>query len=208
MKLAIIGVGNVGGALGEAAVRAGHEVTLAAADPQNAHKVAAEIGARGADSVAEAAAGADVVVLAVPYKAAADVVRQIDSPGSGTTIVDVTNPVNDTYDDLIAHPSAAEELQALTPERKVVKAFNTIFASRHTDPTQDGRPLDAFYAGDDDVAKATVAELARSLGYRPIDAGGLRMARSLEEMAFVNITLNARNDWPWQSAWNLAGTPD
>ena len=86
------------------------------------------------------------------------------------------------------------------PGASVVKAFNTIFASRHAAPTEDGMPLDAFIAGDDSAAKTTVAELATSLGYRPIDAGGLRMSRSLEEMAFLNITLNAANGWPWQSA--------
>jgi predicted dinucleotide-binding enzyme len=87
----------------------------------------------------------------------------------------------------------------------VVKAFNTIFAGRHADPTESGAPLDAFIAGDDPVAKEKVGELASSLGYRVVDAGGLRMARTLEEMAFLNITLNAVNGWPWQSGWKLVG---
>jgi predicted dinucleotide-binding enzyme len=55
------------------------------------------------------------------------------------------------------------------------------------------------------LAAATVAQLLTSLGFRPVDAGGLRMARSLEELAFLNITLNVRNGWSWQSAWKLAG---
>src|SRR5215213_9069302 len=196
MKLAIVGVGNVGAAFARAAVGAGHEVTVAASRQENARRVAGEVGAQPADSVTEAAAGADAVVLAVPYAAAADLVRQLDD---GTTVIDVTNPVSDAGDDLVARPSAAEELQGATTGAKVVKAFNTLFASRLGDPTEDGVPLDAFYAGDDDAAKATVAELASSLGYRPIDAGGLRMARSLEEMALLNISLNARNGWSWQS---------
>lgn len=202
MKLAVVGVGNVGAAFARAAVGAGHEVTVSASRPENARRVAGEVGAQPADSVLEAAAGADAVVLAVPYREAGDLVRQLDD---GATVIDVTNPVSDGGDDLVAHPSAAEELQGAAPGAKVVKAFNTIFASRLGDPTEDGAPLDAFYAGDDDAAKATVAELARSLGYRPIDAGGLRMARSLEEMALLNISLNARNGWSWQSGWKLAG---
>lgn len=202
MRLAMVGVGNVGRNLADAAVKAGHEVTLAAAHPEKAREVAGEIGASAAGSVAEAAAGADAVVLAVPYLAADDVVRQLDA---GATIIDVTNPLSEAYDDLVAEPSAAEELQAAAPGAKVVKAFNTIFASRHGNPAEGGAPLDAFYAGDDDAAKATTAELARSLGYRPIDVGGLRMARSLEEMAFLNISLNVRNDWSWQSGWKLVG---
>ena len=67
---------------------------------------------------------------------------------------------------------------------KVVKGFNTIFASRHASPTEDSVPLDAFLAGDDATAKAMATELASSLGYRVIDVGGLRMARALEDMAF------------------------
>ncbi len=123
----------------------------------------------------------------------------------GLTVIDSTNPLNDTYSDLVGQPSGAEELQAAAPNARIVKAFNTILAARHANPTEGGAGLDAFYAGDDADAKAQVAELASSLGYRPIDAGGLRMARSLEEMAFLNISLYARNDWPWQSAWKLAG---
>ena len=87
----------------------------------------------------------------------------------------------------------------------MVKAFNTILASRHADPTEGGTPLDAFIAGDDAAAKQKSGELASSLGYRVVDAGSLRMARSLEEMAFLNITLNAANGWPWQSGLKLVG---
>jgi len=77
--------------------------------------------------------------------------------------------------------------------------------TRYSDPTEGGQPLDAFIAADDDVAKTAVSSLAESLGYRVIDAGGLRMARSLEEMAFLNISLNATNGWSWQSGWKLVG---
>ncbi len=60
-------------------------------------------------------------------------------------------------------------------------------------------------AGDDAAAKARVVEVATSLGFAPMDAGGMRLARALEEMAFLNITLNATNGWAWQSAWQLVG---
>jgi predicted dinucleotide-binding enzyme len=87
----------------------------------------------------------------------------------------------------------------------VVKAFNTVFASRLNDPVIDGVPLDGFYAGDDETAKEVVAALLAEMGFRPIDAGELLAARALELMAFLNITLNARNGWPWQSGWKLLG---
>ena len=87
----------------------------------------------------------------------------------------------------------------------VVKAFNTVFAGRYAAPTENGESLQVLLAGDDADARARVAELATSLGFAPIDAGGLRQARALEEMAFLNITLNATNGWAWQSAWQLVG---
>jgi len=206
MRIAIIGTGNVGGGLAAAAVRAGHDVVISASTLESAQNAAAAAGAAAAASNVDAVRGADVVVLAVPHGAVAGIVAELGDALTGAVVVDATNPVNDTYTDLVTGgTSAAEQLQAQLPGASVVKAFNTIFASRHADPTEDGTPLDAFIAGDDTAAKAKVGELASSLGYRVIDAGGLRMARTLEEMAFLNITLNAANGWPWQSGWKLVG---
>jgi hypothetical protein len=121
-------------------------------------------------------------------------------------VVDATNPLNDTYSDLaIAGTSGAEAVQAAVGDVPVVKALNTVFASRYATPTEDGAPLQVLMAGDDADAKARVAELATSLGFAPVDAGGLRLARSLEEIAFLDITLNASNGWAWQSAFQLVG---
>lgn len=205
MKLAIIGSGNVGRGIGAAAVRAGHDVVLTAADPANAAAAADAIGATAASSNPDAVTDADVVVLAVPYSAAAGIVGELGERLAGTVLVDATNPLNESYSGLATDTSAAEEIQAAAPAAKVVKAFNTIFAVRHADPAEGDAPLDAFGAGDDDAAKDKVADLARSLGYRWIDAGGLGMARALEQMAFLNISLNARNGWPWRSGWKLVG---
>ena len=180
MKIGIIGVGNVGGALSAAAGKAGHSVTLAARNPENAAKVAADTGATAAESVRDAAAGADVVVLAVPASAAAAVVAELGDAASGLVVVDATNPLDDTYSDLTTiGTSVAEQLATAAPDVKVVKGFNTLFASRHESPSEDGQPLDAFLAGDDEGAKQTVATLASSLGYRPVDAGSLRMSRTI-----------------------------
>ena len=206
MRIAILGAGNVGGGLAAAAVRAGHGVVISASTRESAQSGAAAAGAAAAASNVEAVRGADVVVLAVPHGAVAGIVAELGDALTGAVVVDATNPVNDTYTDLVTGgTSAAEQLQAQLPGASVVKAFNTIFASRHADPTEDGTPLDAFIAGDDAAAKAKAGELASSLGYRVVDAGGLRMARTLEEMAFLNITLNAANGWPWQSGWKLVG---
>ena len=65
--------------------------------------------------------------------------------------------------------------------------------------------MDGFLAGNDAGAKQKVSELLSGIGYRPIDAGALSAARALEQLAFLNISLNAANGWSWQSAWKLAG---
>ncbi|MFD9704472.1 NADPH-dependent F420 reductase [Lentzea sp. NPDC059081] len=203
MRVAIIGAGNVGAGLATAAVTAGHEVTVAAAHHENALKVAEHVGGKAA-ATAEAARDADVIVLAVPASAAAAVLAEIDSPGA--VVLDATNPLNDTLSDLTTSATShAEDLAAAAPGVKLVKAFNTVFASRLGAPSEDGQPLDGYYAGDDDAAKDLAAKLLASLGFRPVDAGSLRMARSLEELAFLNVSLNARNGWAWQSGWRLAG---
>jgi 8-hydroxy-5-deazaflavin:NADPH oxidoreductase len=206
MRIAIIGAGNVGSGFGRAAVGVGHDVVLAAAHPEKARAVAAEIGATAAQSPTAAVEGAQVVLLAVPGAEAPVVAAQIAPGLSGAVIVDVSNPLNATYSDLaVESTSGAEDVQRRAGDTPVVKAFNTIFASRYAAPTENGQPLHVLLAGDDAAAKQTVAELASSLGFAPIDAGGLRQARSLEEIAFLNITLNATKGWAWQSAFQLVG---
>lgn len=206
MKIAVIGAGNVGASLARAAVSAGHSVTISAASAEKAAQVAEGVGAVAAPSNVAAVEGADLVVLAVPHSAVAAVAGEVRAAVAGTTIVDATNPLNDTYTDLVIEGvSGAGDLQALVPDSPVVKAFNTSFASRYAAPAQDGRALPVFIAGDDAAAKATVGELASSLGFQSLDVGGLRQARGLEELAFINIGLNAANGWAWQSAWTLVG---
>jgi predicted dinucleotide-binding enzyme len=206
MRIAIIGAGNVGGGLARAAVAAGHDVVLGAAHPDKARATAEATGARAAESNVAAVEGAQVVVLAVPGTTAPAVVGELAPALGGAVVVDATNPLDDTYSDLaIAGTSGAEAVQQAAGAVPVVKAFNTVFANRYAAPTENGEPLQVLLAGDDDAAKARVAELATSLGFAPLDAGGLRQARSLEEIAFLDITLNATRGWAWQSAFQLVG---
>ena len=121
-------------------------------------------------------------------------------------MVDATNPLTaDSSRLTVTDRSAAEMLQEQLPSARVVKAFNTVFASKQAAPEVDGTQLDGFYAGDDQAAKARVRDWLAAIGYRPIDAGNLSAARALEHMAFLNISLNARNGWSWQSGWKLVG---
>ena len=135
--------------------------------------------------------------------------RSVTALGSkldGKVIVDVTNRV-DTQDpgSVLDGTSSAEQIQRRVPNARVVKAFNYAFASRMADPNVDETRLDAYVAGDDDDAKRKVEEFARSIGFRPIDAGPLAMARALEGMALLNILLQIKHKWPWQSGWKMIG---
>ena len=206
MQIAIIGSGDVGTALAGSFVRAGHSVTLSAAPPEEAAAAAEATGATAARSNREAIEGAAVVVLAVPYAAVGDIVAELGTALHGKTVIDVTNRLNvDNPAAAIDGTSNAEQIQGLVPSAPVVKAFNTALAARQADPVVDGVQLDGFVAGDDADAKAAVLDLVRSIGFRPIDTGPLVMARALEAMAVLNISLQIRNNWPWQAGWKLVG---
>ena len=202
MKIAIIGAGNVGSALGASAVKAGHTVSISASKAESAERAAGESGARAARTNREAVEGAEMVILAVPGDAVDAVIGELGDALSGLIVVDVTNQMSPEA----LCESAAERIQKKAPKARVVKAFNTAFAVHHADPQVDGTSVDAFAAGDDAEAKAAVLRLADQIGFRAVDAGGLKMARALEGMALLNIQLNMRgDDWSWQSGWKLVG---
>lgn len=206
MNIAIIGAGNVGKALAGASVKAGHRLTVSSEHPENAQFLADQVGARAVASNRDAVAAADIVLLAVPYDAALDVVEELAGALDGKIVVDATNQVRPDVSGLIYEgTSVAEMIQARAPKAKVVKAFNTALAARQAEPTVEDTKLDGYVAGDDAQAKATVLDYVRSLGFHPIDAGPLVMARALEAMALLNIFLQVRNGWSWESGWKLVG---
>ncbi len=206
MEIAIIGAGNAGRALAGSSVRAGHSVTLSAAEPEHAAAVAREVGARAVGSNRSAVEDAELVVLAVPTPALDAVLAELGEDLDGKVVVDATNRMNpDDPGAVLDGSSNAEQIQGRVPGARVVKAFNTAFAARQADPVVDGVQLDGFVAGDDQPAKQQVLELVRAIGFRPIDAGPLSMARALEAMAALNIMLQIWNGWPWQAGWKLVG---
>jgi len=205
MRVAMIGSGNVGRALGRGLRAAGHDMTFSAAHPERAEAAAADVGGKAASSNAEAARDADLVILAMPFTAGEAVAHDIAQSVSGKAVVDVTNAGATTVSELAPGArSAAEAFARWLPDAHVVKAFNTAFAGRLANPVQDGRPLDGFVAGDDAAAKAAVMALVDDVGFASVDGGPLANAAMLEGMAMLNIWLNANNGWDWTSAWRLA----
>ncbi len=202
MNIAIIGAGSVGTALATTMIRAGHQVIVSATDPAHAQQAAETSGARAAQDNTAAVRDADVIVLAIPFVTAGKAVATEIAPFvEGKVVIDATNPIAPDYQGLATDgTSAAETFQELLPGAKVVKAFNSILASRMADP---GEGVDAYIAADDEEAKRQVLSLADSLGFRPLDVGPLSFSRYLEGMAFMNIALNASNGWSWVSTWKL-----
>lgn len=192
MNISIFGTGNMARGLAVLFAGAGHRVTVASRDDEKASTVAAELGngVRGA-SFADAAASAETVVLAVPYDAAADVIAA-GGGLAGKTVIDITNPMTADFSGLsVGHTtSAAEEIQKQAPSARVVKAFNTIFASvLQNGGAAGGKPATVFVAGDDAEARRNVAALAASVGFSAVETGGLASARYLEPVAGLNIAL-------------------
>ena len=204
MNISIIGAGNVGMALAGSLARAGHTVTISASTTEHAVTAAASTGATAVGSTAEAIAASDVVILAVPATAFPSIALESGTSLDGKVVIDVAN--RPTPDPAGATDAIAEELQRALPNAHVVKAFNTAFASRQADPKVGGLLADGFVAGDDAVSKATVLDLVSSIGFRPVDAGTLAAARTLEGMAWLNISRNLAGG-TWQDAWVLLG-PD
>jgi predicted dinucleotide-binding enzyme len=191
MNVTIIGTGNMARAIGRRLLAGGHRVTVLGKEREAAEEVVRDVGGEGSaeagrsgDPIAD-----DVVVLAVYYPDATAAVEQYGDGLAGKVVVDITNPVNETYDDLVTPPdsSAAQELQKRVSGARFVKAFNTTFANTLNEGDVAGQPLDVFLAGDDDDAKATVASLVEDGGLRPIDAGPLRRARELEAAGLLHM---------------------
>jgi predicted dinucleotide-binding enzyme len=201
MQVTIIGAGNVGRALATTLRRAGNDVTISEPHSEHAQAAARATGARAETDPLAAARDADVVILAVPADALAGLASEIAPAVDGKIVIDVANRPTPDPD---APTSIAEELQARLPAARVVKAFNTLFASRQAQPLIGSIRADGFVAADDPTAKQQVISLLDAAGFRPVDAGPLAAARTLEGMAWLNISRNL-DGGTWQDAWKLVG---
>jgi NADPH-dependent F420 reductase len=191
MKIAVIGAGNVGSALGAAWAKAGHAIIFGVRDVNkpDLKRLCAQIGATAAPS-AEAARQGDVVVLALPWNTAEGAVKSLGDL-TGKTVIDTMNPLAMTDGALALDrgftTSAGETVASWLPGATVVKTFNQVGANMMTQAHRfETRPV-MFIAGDDDAAKRTVGQLVGETGFEPLDAGGLKQARILEPLAMVWI---------------------
>ena len=199
MQIAIIGAGNVGGALGEGWARTGHAITYGVPDPSEArHRATAEAaGGSRLLPVPQAVQGADAIVLAVPFDAVGDALKAAGDL-SGRLLVDVTNPLRMGSAGLELSigfdRSAAEYVASLAPGAAVFKTLNQVGFEVMANTGGYAAPPVMFVAGDDPARKPVVMGLVSDLGFHAVDAGGLRVARLLEPygMLWIHMAINRK----------------
>ncbi len=211
--IAIIGAaGNMGQAIAKALAKEENRLLLFSSNQQKAQLVAEEIKSKnaaieveGTGCPVDASWEADIIILAVPYQAEAEIAKKIEDVARQKIVISISNPLNETFDGLVTLPgtSAGEELQKILPDSKVIKAFNTTYAVNFVQPLIDGKQTDAFIAGDHATALTVVEELVRSAGFNPIVAGPLKVSQTLENMQLLLIQLTMKYNYNWHAGWKI-----
>jgi 8-hydroxy-5-deazaflavin:NADPH oxidoreductase len=194
MNIAILGAGNVGTSLGDRLAAKGHSVVYGSRSPEKYKD-----GGRKFDTFAHAIAKSEVVLLAVPWAAAEEVLKSNDF--SGKIVIDCLNPIGPNFELTVSgNDSAGEMAGRLAKGARVVKAFNTTGFANMQKPQFGDTRLTMLYAGDDDAAKATVKQLIDDVGFDPVDAGPLKNSRYLESLAmlWINLFFQKKHDIAFQ----------
>ena len=200
--ISIIGSGGMAAAIAGRTAKAGYTVEVVSRDRAKSQALADALAGAAIIGTYGAAPAGDIVILAVPYNAAAPVVADYGDALGGKVIIDITNTASPDLKGLVspAGSSGAQEIARIVPaSAQVVKAFNTLFG--HV--LAKGGPLDAFIAADNPEAKARVSTFIKSLGLRPLDVGGLHMAQTLEALGLMMIGLAKNGAGSWDIALNV-----
>ena len=211
--IAVIGAsGNMGSAISKSLSKGNYRLLLFSNEKQKTEALINEIknSHAAADLEAlecptDASWEADVIILAVPFQAEKELAEKIREVANQKIVISIANPLNEAYEGLVTSPgtSAAEELQKLLPNAKVVKAFNTTFAADFITPVIDGKQVDSFIAGNDEEALQTISELVTTAGFNPIVAGDLSVSRTLEAMQLLLIRLGMKYNYNWLAGWKI-----
>jgi hypothetical protein len=201
-SISIIGTGNMARTIGALAVAGGNAVEIMGRDQSKAADLATALGDAVTTGEWGAVPAGDIVIVAVLYDSVVPVVAEYADALASKVIIDISNPFNAEADGLAVPEDtsvAQEAAKAAPPSASVFKAFNTIF--RHV--LENGRPLDVLIAGDDTQAKANVETFIESLGLRPLDVGGLKMAHWLEGASLIEMGLARHGVGNWDLALSV-----
>ena len=192
MKIGILGGGSVGGTLGEAWARSGHEILFGVRKPDAPEMKEVLDRCQGrarAGSAADAAKFGEVIVNALPWPATKETLSSLDLKGK--VLLDATNPLLPKLAGLEVGTttSGGEQVANWAAGARVVKIFNTTGFNNMGDPVYRGEAIPMLYCGDDPNAKSTAAQLAKDVGFAPVDSGPLSNARLLEPLAMLWIWL-------------------
>jgi len=184
MRVAVIGAGNVGKALGEALAARGHDVVYGVRDPTRSQ-------VKPAKAVTDAIQDSDAVILATPYEATGPLLQENATALAGKVAIDATNPLKPDLSglSLTGDVSGAELLQREAPSALLFKAFNTTGYGNMQNPDYPQGRAVMFVAGPDGEGKQTVMQLVTDVGFDAVDAGDLTQARLLEPLAMLWIKL-------------------
>jgi NADPH-dependent F420 reductase len=191
-RVAIIGAGNVGGGLGIRLSQSGIPVKFGVKPGSDVKALLGQCKDASATAPEEAAAWGEVVFMALPANVAVDVARSLAGTLRGKVVVDCNNPLTWQEGPVWAPPaegSLAAAVAKAAPGARVVKGFNTFGAEFHKEPGRAGVAAQVFLASDDKDAKKLVSDVAKHAGFDPVDAGPLRNASVLENLAMLWIHL-------------------
>lgn len=210
MKFGILGTGRMAVRLADLARKSGHQIVLGSRDPDRARRIAASLDAQGSISggTYEDAVAMDMVMPAIFIRDGAfEVLAPFGGAVAGKIVVDILNPFNDRYDDFILpwDTSAAEELQKIWPDARIVSTFKWPFWEAFENPDFDGGPMDIIYTGNDSEAKQVVLDLFSASPWRFVDGGDLASARFTERMTLFAGRIAAVNGWLPRVGWRLLG---
>lgn len=211
--IAVIGAtGKMGAAISKSISKGGYRLLLKGNNKKALDKLVAKIlennqhaDVESSDCQTDACWEADVIILAVPFEAGKEIAAQIKEFANQKVVISISNPLNETFNGFVtaSDTSAAEELQKLLPNSKVIKAFNSTFAADFEAPILAGKQIDSFIAGNDDEALQTVSEVVSTAGFNPVIAGDLQVSRILENMQLLLIQLGIKNNYNWLAGWKI-----
>jgi predicted dinucleotide-binding enzyme len=201
--IAVLGTGNVGRALAQKWVQAGHHVLFAGRDSQRTEAAAAEAGAEPATPT-EAIAAATVIVAAVPSSGFDDLAAALVGAREGAIIIDATNG---RIDGRPAAISARELIEGAAPQASYVRAFNSTSWQNMVEPELDGHPIDMLWAGPEGHTGAIAEGLIRDVGMRPVRIGDASKTAMIDPLTDLWFTLVYSLGHGPRIAWTVSGLP-